>query len=84
VPFATQGYAVLENTTIPILGEEQAEPNDTYVEQLVASAQAAIDEGARLGVVDRNRVAVMGHSNSSPLKKPRRYFKEMIVTLVHC
>jgi len=35
-------------------------------------------------VVDRNRVAVMGHSNSSPLKKPRRYFKEMIVTLVHC
>ena len=62
MPFATQGYAVLENTTIPILAEGQAEPNDTYVEQLVASAQAAIDEGARLGVVDRNRVAVMGHS----------------------
>jgi dipeptidyl aminopeptidase/acylaminoacyl peptidase len=62
VAFATQGYAVLENTTIPILGEGQAEPNDTYVEQLVASAQAAIDEGARLGVVDRDRVAVMGHS----------------------
>jgi dipeptidyl aminopeptidase/acylaminoacyl peptidase len=62
VPFATQGYAVLENTTIPILGEGQAEPNDTYVEQLVASAKAAIDEGARLGVVDRDRVAVMGHS----------------------
>ncbi len=62
VPFATQGYAVLENATIPILGEGQTEPNDTYVEQLVASAKAAIDEGARLGVVDRNRVAVMGHS----------------------
>lgn len=62
VPFVTQGYAVLENATIPIVGEEQAEPNDTYVEQLVASAQAAIDEGVRLGVVDRNRVAVMGHS----------------------
>jgi dipeptidyl aminopeptidase/acylaminoacyl peptidase len=62
VPFVTQGYAVLENATIPIVGEGQAEPNDTYVEQLVASAQAAIDEGARLGVVDRNRVAVMGHS----------------------
>jgi dipeptidyl aminopeptidase/acylaminoacyl peptidase len=62
VPFATQGYAVLENATIPIVGEGQAEPNDTYVEQLVASAKAAIDEGARLGVVDRNRVAVMGHS----------------------
>jgi dipeptidyl aminopeptidase/acylaminoacyl peptidase len=62
VPFATQGYAVLENATIPIVGEGQAEPNDTYVEQLVASAKAAIDEGVRLGVVDRNRVAVMGHS----------------------
>jgi len=62
VPFATQGYAVLENATIPIVGEGTAEPNDTYVEQLVASARAAIDEGARLGVVDRNRVAVMGHS----------------------
>jgi dipeptidyl aminopeptidase/acylaminoacyl peptidase len=62
VPFATQGYAVLENTTMPILGEGQAEPNDTFVDQLVASAKAAIDEGARLGVVDRDRVAVMGHS----------------------
>jgi len=62
VPFVTEGYAVLENATIPIVGEGNAEPNDTYVDQLVASAQAAIDEGARLGVVDRNRVAVMGHS----------------------
>jgi dipeptidyl aminopeptidase/acylaminoacyl peptidase len=62
VPFATQGYAVLANAAIPIVGEGNAEPNDTYVEQLVASAKAAIDEGVRLGVVDRNRVAVMGHS----------------------
>jgi dipeptidyl aminopeptidase/acylaminoacyl peptidase len=62
VPFATQGYAVLENATIPIIGEGNTEPNDSYVEQLVASAKAAIDEGVRLGVVDRNRVAAMGHS----------------------
>jgi dipeptidyl aminopeptidase/acylaminoacyl peptidase len=62
VPFITQGYAVLENTAIPIIGEGNAEPNDSYVDQLVASAKAAIDEGASLGVVDRNRVAVMGHS----------------------
>ena len=62
IPFVTQGYAVLENATIPIVGEGSAEPNDTYVEQLVASAKAAIDEGVRLGVVDRNRVAVVGHS----------------------
>lgn len=60
--FVTQGYAVLENAAIPIVGEGNSQPNDSYVEQLVASAKAAIDEGARLGVVDRNRVAVMGHS----------------------
>jgi dipeptidyl aminopeptidase/acylaminoacyl peptidase len=60
--FVTQGYAVLENAAIPIVGEGDAQPNDTYVQQLVAGAKAAIDEGVSLGVVDRNRVAVMGHS----------------------
>jgi dipeptidyl aminopeptidase/acylaminoacyl peptidase len=62
VYWVTQGYAVLENATVPIVGEGTAEPNDTYTEQLVSSAKAAIDEGARLGVVDPGRVAVMGHS----------------------
>ncbi len=56
------GYAILESATIPIIGEGDQQPNDSYVEQLVAGAKAAIDEGVKLGVVDRNRVAVMGHS----------------------
>ncbi|GAB2791236.1 dipeptidyl aminopeptidase/acylaminoacyl peptidase [Hymenobacter luteus] len=60
--WVTQGYAVLQGTSIPIVGEGTKQPNDTYVEQLTASAKAAIDEGKRLGVVDPNRVAVMGHS----------------------
>ncbi len=60
--FVTMGYAILENASIPIIGEGDKEPNDTYVEQLVASAQAAIDEGVRLGVVDAKRVGVGGHS----------------------
>ena len=60
--WVTQGYAVLANTSIPIVGEGSKEPNDTYTEQLVSSAKAAIDEGARLGVVDPARVGVMGHS----------------------
>ena len=60
--FVTQGYAVLENAAMPIIGEGSTQPNDTYVEQLVGDAKAAIDEGASRGVVDRNRVAVMGHS----------------------
>jgi dipeptidyl aminopeptidase/acylaminoacyl peptidase len=61
-PWVTQGYAILDNASIPIVGEGDKEPNDTYVEQLVASAKAAIDEGVRLGVVDSTRVGVGGHS----------------------
>lgn len=60
--FVTMGYAVLENASIPIIGEGKDEPNDTYVDQLVSSAKAAIDEGVRLGVVDSTRVGVGGHS----------------------
>ncbi|SFE94088.1 S9 family peptidase [Thermoflexibacter ruber] len=60
--WVTQGYAILNNATIPIVGEGNQQPNDTYVEQLVASAKAAIDEGVRLGVVDPKRVAAGGHS----------------------
>ncbi len=62
VPYVTRGYAILDGATIPIVGEGDAEPNDTFVDQLVSSAKAAIDEGARRGVVDPNRVGVGGHS----------------------
>ena len=58
----TQGYAVMENATMPIIGEGDEEPNDRYVEQLVASAQAAVDEAARRGVADPDRTAIAGHS----------------------
>jgi len=58
----TQGYAVLDNPTMPIIGEKDEEPNDKYVEQLVESAKAAVDEVVKLGVADRNRIAVGGHS----------------------
>ncbi|KAK0332602.1 hypothetical protein LTR94_024191, partial [Friedmanniomyces endolithicus] len=59
---AQAGFAVLFDASLPVLGEGGAEPNDTFVEQIAAGAQAAIDEGVRLGVVDRNRVGVTGHS----------------------
>jgi dipeptidyl aminopeptidase/acylaminoacyl peptidase len=60
--FTQDGFAVLQDAAIPIIGEGKAEPNDTYVEQLVAGAKAAVDYGVSLGVVDPRRVAVMGHS----------------------
>jgi dipeptidyl aminopeptidase/acylaminoacyl peptidase len=59
--FLTQGYAVLDNPTMPIVGQGET-ANDTYVEQLVASAQAAVDKAVELGVADRDRVVAGGHS----------------------
>jgi dipeptidyl aminopeptidase/acylaminoacyl peptidase len=56
------GYAVLDDPSLPIIGEGDEEPNDTYVEQLVAGAQAAIDELVRRGVGDPQRMAIGGHS----------------------
>ena len=58
----TQGYGVLDGPTMPIIGEGTKEPNDSYVEQLVASAQAAVDKVVEMGVADRDRIAVGGHS----------------------
>ncbi|QNK00047.1 S9 family peptidase [Dyella telluris] len=60
--FLTMGYTVLDNFAVPIVGEGNKEPNDTYIPQLVASAEAAVDEVVRRGVADRNRIAVGGHS----------------------
>lgn len=62
VPYVTQGYAILDNASMPIIGEGDEEPNDSFVKQLVMNAQAAIDEGVSRGVVDPNRVAIGGHS----------------------
>ncbi|MCL7968176.1 MAG: prolyl oligopeptidase family serine peptidase [marine benthic group bacterium] len=56
------GYAVLDDPSLPIIGEGDDEPNDTYVEQLVAGARAAVDELVRLGVGDAHRMAIGGHS----------------------
>jgi dipeptidyl aminopeptidase/acylaminoacyl peptidase len=58
----SQGWAIMENATMPIVGEGDEEPNDTYVDQLVASARGAVDEAARRGVADPERAAIGGHS----------------------
>ena len=58
----TQGYAVLDDPSMPIVGVGGAEPNDTYIEQLTASAEAAVNAVVELGVADRDRIAVGGHS----------------------
>lgn len=60
--FLTRGYAVFDDPTMPIVGEGDVEPNDTFVEQLVSSAQAAVDLLVERGVGDRDRMAIGGHS----------------------
>lgn len=62
VPWVLLGYAVLDDPSLPIIGEGGAEPNDTYVQQLVAGAQAAVDAVTARGVADPARLAVGGHS----------------------
>ncbi|MDX9904213.1 MAG: prolyl oligopeptidase family serine peptidase [Bacteroidales bacterium] len=60
--YVTQGYAILNNASFPIIGAEGEEPNDTFVSQLVANAEAAINKAVEMGVTDPERVAASGHS----------------------
>ncbi len=60
--WVTRGYVVLDDASFPIVGEGETEPNDTFRDQLVANAKAAIDAVDKLGYIDRNKVAVGGHS----------------------
>ena len=62
VYWVTRGYVVLDDASFPIIGEGTTEPNDTFIEQLVANAEAAIDAVDKLGYIDRKKVAVGGHS----------------------
>jgi dipeptidyl aminopeptidase/acylaminoacyl peptidase len=59
--FLLEGYAVLDNATMPVVGDPET-VNNTYIEQIVMSAKAAIDKAAEMGVTDPERVGVGGHS----------------------
>ncbi len=59
--FVTQGYAVLDNATMPVIGDPKT-VNDTFVQQIVANAKAAIRKLDEMGVGDPKRVGVGGHS----------------------
>ena len=62
VYWVSKGYVILADAAFPILGEDKEEPNDTFLPQLISNAKAAIDAVDKLGYIDRNRVAVGGHS----------------------
>jgi len=58
------GYAIIDNASFPIIGDPK-KAYDTYLEQLVADAKAAVDEAVLLGVADPNRIGVTGHSHGA-------------------
>ena len=60
--WVTKGYVVLDDAAFPIIGEGTTEPNDTFIPQLVANAEAAIDAVDKLGYINRKKVAIGGHS----------------------
>ena len=60
--WVTRGYCVMENVEMPIVGTEDKEPNDTYIEQLVMDAEAAVKVITDMGVGDPERIGVGGHS----------------------
>lgn len=62
VYYVTKGYAVLDDASFPIIGEEKTEPNDTFITQLVDDAEAAIKAVDDLGYINSKKVGVGGHS----------------------
>jgi dipeptidyl aminopeptidase/acylaminoacyl peptidase len=62
--FLLLGYAVIDNPSLPVVGDTNR-IYDTYMEQLLSGAKAAVDKAVELGVVDRDRIGVMGHSHGA-------------------
>jgi len=58
------GYAIIDHTSFPVIGDPK-KAYDTYLDQLVADAKAAVDEAVRLGVADPDRIGVTGHSHGA-------------------
>jgi dipeptidyl aminopeptidase/acylaminoacyl peptidase len=58
------GYAIIDNAAFPIVGDPK-QAYDTYLEQLVEDARAAVDTAVGTGVVDRDRIGVTGHSHGA-------------------
>ncbi|MDB9525050.1 prolyl oligopeptidase family serine peptidase [Oscillatoria sp. CS-180] len=58
----TQGYAIVMGPTMPIIGEGDVEPNDTYIQQLTQSAEAIVNYLTERGISQNGQIAIGGHS----------------------
>ncbi|MBC7653277.1 MAG: S9 family peptidase, partial [Oligoflexus sp.] len=60
--WVTRGYAVMDNVDMPIVGESNDYPNDTFIDQLKENATAAVSKIVSMGIGDKNKIAIGGHS----------------------
>jgi dipeptidyl aminopeptidase/acylaminoacyl peptidase len=60
--FLMRGYAVLDNTAMPMIGDPET-VYDSFVPQLVADAEAAVEKAVGMGIADPDRIGVIGHSH---------------------
>ena len=60
--FLLRGYAVLDDTAMPMVGDPD-NVYDTFVEQLVDDAEAAVAKAVGMGIADPERIGVIGHSH---------------------
>jgi dipeptidyl aminopeptidase/acylaminoacyl peptidase len=59
--FLLRGYAVMDEVSMPIVGEP-GQANDSFIEQIVDNASAALAAAAGTGFVDAGRAGIAGHS----------------------
>ena len=62
--FLLQGYAVLNQTAMPMLGDPET-TYDTFVPQLIADAEAAVAKAVEMGIADPERIGIIGHSHGA-------------------
>lgn len=62
LPFLAAGMAIFDDFAMPIVGEGDEEPNETFIEQVQMNAKAAVDKLVEIGVADPKRIYVGGHS----------------------
>lgn len=58
---ALRGYVVLDEAQMPIIGHPETK-NDSFLEQLVFGAKAAVEALDERGLIDPKKVGVIGHS----------------------
>lgn len=65
IHWAAKGWVIMDDFSLPVVGEGDAQPNDTFIEQMISGATAAVEYVTSRGLCDPDRCAVGGHSYGS-------------------